>query len=210
MKLAVFGATGRIGIPLVQQALDSGHDVVAFVRTPSKMPIQHERLTLVQGDAMQAADVEKAIAGADVVLSALGHTKNTPSDMQTVATKHIIAAMHKHGVKRLISLTGAGLAAPQDKPKPINHVIKFALKTLAGKVLEDAENHAKLIRTADDIEWVIVRGPMLTEGPHTGNYRVGWVGVNTGARISRADVADFMLKQTQDDTYLHQAPMISD
>ncbi|MDQ6660716.1 MAG: NAD(P)H-binding protein, partial [Chloroflexota bacterium] len=69
MKLTIFGATGRTGLQLVQQALEAGHGVVALVRTPAKMPIQHERLTLMQGDAMNPADVEKAVQGADAVLS---------------------------------------------------------------------------------------------------------------------------------------------
>jgi len=209
MKLTIFGATGRTGIPLVQQALAAGHTVTAFVRTPEKLPITHDQLTVVQGDATVPAAVERAVAGADAVLSALGQTKGAPKDMQTVATRNIVAAMQQHGVRRLVSLTGAGVDAPQDQPKLINHLIKFALKTLSGDVLRDAENHAEVIRNSD-LDWVIVRGPMLTEGPYTGQYRVGWVGVNTSARIARADVADFMLKQVTDDTYLRQAPMISD
>lgn len=209
MKLVVFGASGRTGKPLVEQALNAGHEVVAFVRSPEKMTQQHENLTIVKGDAMNAADVDGAIAGADAVLSTLGHTKTTPDNMQTIATEHIVTAMKKQGVRRLISLTGAGLEAPQDKPQLINHIIKLALITFAGRILEDARRHAAVIQQSD-LDWVIVRGPMLTEGPYTGNYRVGWVGINTGPRISRADVADFMLKQLTDDTYLHQMPMISD
>ncbi len=208
MKLAIFGATGRTGLPLVEQALSAGYDVIALVRNPAKMPTTHERLQLVQGDATNPSDVEKVVAGADAVLSALGHTRNSPRDMQTVATRNIVAAMKKHGVRRLVSLTGAGVAAPQDQPRLFNHLIKFALKTFSGEVLHDAEHHAEVIRSTD-LDWVIVRGPMLTEGPHTGQYRIGWVGINTGARISRADVADFMLRQIRDNTYLRQAPMIS-
>lgn len=209
MKLAIFGATGRTGTPLVQQALAAGHEVIALVRTPSKLSIQHDKLTVIQGDAMNAVDIEKAVQGADAVLSVLGQSKDSPKDTQTVATKNIIAAMEKYGVKRLVSLTGAGVDAPEDRPKLSNHLIKFALKTLSGHVLQDGENHAALIRNSD-LDWVLVRGPMLNEGPHTGAYRVGWVGVNTGARISRADVADFILKQASDTTYLRKAPMISD
>jgi putative NADH-flavin reductase len=209
MKLAIFGASGRTGRPLVQQALDAGNTVTALVRTPATFPIQNERLIIVQGDATDPAAVEKVVQGADAVLSALGQTKNSPPDMQTVATKNIIAAMQKYGVSRFVSLTGAGVDAPDDQPKLINHVIKFALKAMSGKVLKDAENHAEVLRNSD-IDWTIVRGPMLNEGPHTGQYRVGWVGVNTGTRISRADVADFMLKQVRDTTYLRKAPMISD
>ena len=209
MKLAIFGATGRTGIPLVKQALAAGYDVTALVRTPEKMPIKDARLTLVQGDAMNATDVDKVVQGADAVLSALGQTKNSPLNMQTVSTRNIIAAMKKYGVKRLVSLTGAGVDAPQDKPKLPNHLIKFLLKVLSGKVLKDAEGHAEVIRNSD-LDWVIVRGPMLNEGPHTGKYRVGWVGINTGTRISREDVADFMLRQVTDTSHLQQAPMISD
>jgi putative NADH-flavin reductase len=209
MKLTIFGATGRTGIPLVQQALAAGHSVTALARTPEKLPITHDQLTVVQGDATDSTAVEHAVAGAEAVLSALGQTKGAPKDMQTVATRNIVAAMQQHGVRRLVSLTGAGVDAPQDQPKLINHLITFALKTLSGDVLRDAEGHAEVIRNSD-LDWVIVRGPMLTEGPYTGQYRVGWVGVNTSARIARADVADFMLKQVTDDTYLRQAPMISE
>jgi putative NADH-flavin reductase len=209
MKLAIFGATGRTGRPLVQQALEAGHEVVALVRTPAKLTLQNDRLTVIQGDTMNPNDVDKAVRGAEAVLSVLGQSKDSPHDLQTVATRNIIAAMEKYGIKRLVSLTGAGVDAPQDRPKLANHLIKFALKTLSGQVLKDGENHAHAIQNSK-LDWVIVRGPMLNEGPYTGKYRVGWVGVNTGARISRADLADFMLKQVTDNTYLHQMPMVSD
>jgi putative NADH-flavin reductase len=209
MKLAIFGATGRTGKPLVQRALEAGHEVVALVRTPAKLTLQNDKLTIIQGDAMNPNDVDKAVRGTEAVISVLGQSKESPHDMQTVATRNIIAAMEKYGIKRLVSLTGAGVDAPQDKPKLANHMIKFALKTLSGQVLKDGENHARAIQNSQ-LDWVIVRGPMLNEGPYTGKYRVGWVGVNTGARISRADLADFMLKQVTDNTYLRQLPMISD
>jgi len=209
MRLAIFGASGRTGIPLVQQALDAGSEVVALVRDPAKMPLQHDKLTLVRGDVMNPTDVENTVQGADAVISVLGQRKDSPADMQTVATRNILGAMQKYNVRRLVSLTGAGVDAPEDKPKLMNHLIKFALKTLSGKVFKDALQHADLIRKSD-VDWVIVRVPMLNEGPHTGKYRVGRVGVNTSARISRADVADFLLKQATDTTYLRQMPMISD
>jgi putative NADH-flavin reductase len=209
MKLAIFGASGRTGIPLVKQSLENGYEVVALVRNPSKLSIDHPKLTIITGDAMNAHDVERTIQGTDAVISALGHTKGTPDDMQTVATQHIITAMKKHRIKRFISLTGAGVSAPQDQPKLFNHLITFALKTFSGRVLKDAEQHAQLIAKSD-LDWTIVRGPMLTEGEHTGKYRVGWVGVNTSAKISRADLAEFMLKQVSDTRYSKQMPMVSE
>lgn len=209
MKLAIFGATGRSGKPVVEQALQAGHEVVALARTPSKLAIQNPKLTVIQGDAMNAADVDKVVQGSDAVISVIGQTKGSPRNTQTVAITNIIAAMNKYGVQRLVSLTGAGVDDPHDRPKFANHLIKLALKLLSGHVLQDAENHAEAIRKSN-LDWVIVRGPMLNEGPLTGNYRAGWVGVNTGSRISRADLADFILKQTTDTTYLRQAPVVSD
>lgn len=209
MKLAIFGASGRTGRPLVEQALAAGHSVTALLRDPAKLPVSNERLTIIQGDALDPQAVERTVAGADAVLSTLGQTKGAPKNMQTVATQNIVAAMQQHGVRRLVSLTGAGVRALQDKPKLIDHIIRFALQTLSGDVLRDAEAHADVLR-ASDLDWVLVRGPVLTDGPYTGKYRVGWVGVNTSPRIARADVADFMLKQTTDSNYVCQAPMVSD
>lgn len=209
MKLAIFGATGRSGIPLVQQALDAGHEVVALVRSPEKMPIMHERLTLVKGDATQAADVERVITGdVDAVLSVLGPVKGQPPEMLPQAVGHILTAMRRHDIKRLIYMTGAGVPAPQDRPNLMNHLIKFALKTMAADVLKQSEIAVDKVRSSDR-DWVVVRVPMLTDGPPTGQLRVGWVGVNTGSRLARADGAAFMLQQLGDDRYLRQAPAIS-
>ncbi len=211
MKLAIFGATGKTGVPLVKQALEAGHEVVAFGRTPAKLKEQqgeHERLTFVAGDATDQAAVKRAVAVADAVLSVLGQGKNSPKNMQTVATKNIVAAMKEHGVRRLVSLTGAGVSDPKDEPKLADKIIRFLLKRLSGEVLKDAENHAEVLK-GSGLDWVIVRGPMLTNGPYTGNYRVGYVGKGSGTRASRADVADFMVKQLKDDSYLRQAPMVS-
>lgn len=207
MKLTIFGASGRTGRVLVDQALAAGHAVTAFVRDPAKLPVKHDRLTAVQGDATDPAAVARAVAGADAVLCAIGHTKNSPADMQAVATRNIIAAMQKHNVKRLVSLTGAGVPAPQDEPKMFDHFMRFALATFSGKVLRDAVAHVKLIQ-ASSLEWIVVRGPMLTDGPHTGQYKVGWVGMKAKPQVARADVADFMLKQAADTTYLGKMPMI--
>jgi putative NADH-flavin reductase len=146
MKLAIFGATGRTGLPLVKQALEAGYEVVTLVRTPAKMPFEHDRLTLVQGDAMNPTDVEKVVQGTDAVISVLGHSKDSPRDLQAVATRNIVAAMQKYGVKRLVSLTGAGVEAPQDRPKLVNHLIKIALKLLSGDVLKDAEQHVEVMK----------------------------------------------------------------
>lgn len=209
MKLTVFGASGRTGRPLVEQALEAGHEVTAFVRDPAKLGMSHEKLRTVRGDAKDDPQkVAEAVAGADAVLSVLGQAKGSPKDLQTAGTRNIVAAMQEHGVRRLVSLTGAGVADPKDEPKLIDKAFGFLLRRLQPDVLEDGGRHAEVVQ-ASGLDWVIVRGPRLTEGEKKGEYRVGYVGKNSGVQISRADVADFMLRQTEDDTYLHQAPMVS-
>jgi putative NADH-flavin reductase len=208
MRLAIFGASGRTGRPLVEQALAAGHDVTALVRTPSSFPIKHERFHVVQGSVEDAAKVDEAVAGADAVLSVLGHSKTSNKDVLTVGTRNIINAMQKHGVKRLINLTGAGVRDPQDQPKLVDKVFGFALARLQPDLLRDSENQTKLIR-GSDLDWTIVRGPRLTEGPRTGKYRVGYVGKDSGTQASRADIADFMLTQVTDNTYLRKLPVVS-
>ncbi len=208
MKLTVFGASGRTGRPLVEQALAAGHEVTAFVRDPAKLGMDHERLTVVEGDVKDREKVQEAVAGADAVLGALGHTKSSAKNVQAAGTENIVAAMEESGVRRLVSLTGAGVGDPKDEPKLFDKAITTLLKLLQKDVLEDAENHARVIENSG-LDWVIVRGPMLTEGEKKGEYRVGYIGKNSGSKISRADVADFMLRQVEDDTYLGQKPMVS-
>lgn len=119
----VFGASGRTGRHLVRQALEEGHEVTAFVRDPARLGLDHARLRVVAGDVMDAARVEEAVADSEAVLSALGHTRTSAKDIQTVGTKNIVAAMHRHGVRRIVSLTGAGVRDPKDQPKLFDKAI---------------------------------------------------------------------------------------
>lgn len=206
--MVVFGASGRTGRHLVGQALEREHLVTAFVRDPSKLRMEHEGLKVVEGDVMDAARVEEAVIGGEAVLSVLGHTGTSTKDVQTGGTRNIVAAMKKYGVRRIVSLTGAGVRDPKDRPKLFDKGITFLLKTLQRDVLEDAERHARVIEESG-LDWVIVRAPMLTDGERRGEYRVGYVGKGSGSKVSRADVAGFMLDQLESDEFLRQAPMVS-
>lgn len=208
MRIVVFGATGKTGHHLIAQALSAGHEVRAFVRDALRLPVRHERLQIIEGDVLNTTSVEQAVSNTDVVLSVLGHTKMSTNDVQTVGTENIVGAMKKNGISRLISLTGAGVRDEKDSPKLVDRVFGLLLKLLQREVLQDAENHAEVIRRSG-LDWVIVRAPRLTDGPRAGEYRVGYVGEDSGTKISRADVADFMLRQLIDDEYLRQQPMIS-
>ncbi len=210
MRVIVFGASGKTGVHVVEQALAAGHDVTAFVRTPSKLTIQNPHLTVFQGDVMNAEQVDKAIAGQEAVISALGPSRPPTPDMMKTAAANITSAMQRHGVRRLISTTGAGVRDPRDQPKLSDKLIKTLLGLLSAEVLRDSENNVNVIRgQGKDIDWTIVRYPMLTDGPHTGKYRVGYIGKDSGSRISRADGADFIIKELTKGEYIHQAPIVS-
>ena len=209
MHITIFGASGRTGKLLVQAALDAGHSVTAFVRDPAKLTIQHPALRLVQGDTSDTAAVARAVTGAEAIMSGLGPVKGSPKDLLVTAQRHIVAAMQAAGVKRYVLLTGAGVRDPQDQPKLIDKVFGFLLKLTAADVLKDSEDSVRLVE-ATELDWIVVRGPRLTEGPKTGRYRVGYVGQNSGTQISRADLADFMLEQAVGPSqWIRKLPMIS-
>ena len=208
MKIVVFGASGGTGIEIVKQALAAGHLVTAFVRNPAKIEVAHPNLILFQGDVLDADAVEKAVAGQEAVISALGPTRPPVAGMMATAAKNILAAMKKHDIHRLVSTTGAGVRDAQDKPKLMDHLMKALLSLLAAEVLRDSAANVDILR-ASTTDWTIVRFPRLTDGPRSGKYRVGYVGKDSGSQLSRADGADFVLKELVERKYICKMPVVS-
>lgn len=211
--IAIFGATGRTGRPLVKKALDAGHSVRALVRNPQKLTLQHPNLTVIPGSSLDAAKVDETVNGSDGVISMLGPDKNSPPDLMTRSTQYIIDAMNRYGLNRLVSLTGAGVRdAQNDKPGFVDNAIVFVMKNLAGagarNALYDGINHADLIRRTN-LNWTIVRGPRLNDDPAKGSYQVGYVGTVPGINLTRADLADFILKEFEQGTYIRQMPLVT-
>ena len=203
MKLIVFGATGGSGRQLVEQALSLGHDVTAFARNPAALKTSHPKLKVMQGDALDAASVSQAVAGQDAVLFAIGINRRSTMTVCTESTRHIIAAMKEHKVRRFICLSAYGASETKDTA-----LYSKVLRALIGKRVEDKDRQEELLR-ASELDWVLVRPPLLTNGARRGRYRVGFdIPIKLFSSVSRADVAEFMLKQLTDDTYLHQAPTI--
>jgi len=207
--IALFGGTGKTGRLFLEQALEKGYHLKALVRTPAKVQIEHARLEIIQGDVLTAEDVERTIQGSDLVVSLFGHVKGSPKWLQTNGTKNIVQAMKDHQITRIISLSGGGLPYPEkDQPKLADHLIRGIMKIAVPKILNDAIQHHKVLEKSG-LQWTIVRGPRLTDGPKTDNYRVGWVGVNASTKISRADLADFIVKLVEDQQYDYEMPFVS-
>jgi putative NADH-flavin reductase len=207
MQLAVFGATGRTGRPLVAQALDRGHDVVAFARDPSDLAgLDHASLTVVEGDAYTGVGVADAVAGADAVVSVLGQTSAGPDDLLTVAGDHVLDAMNGAGVDRFVTLVGAGVREDDESVSLTGKAMGTLLKLLAKEVLEDAEAHVEHVR-ASDVDWTVVRAPRLVDGDGAGDYRAGDIALGFGS-VARADVARFILDLLEDDAYVGEMPKV--
>jgi putative NADH-flavin reductase len=208
LKITLFGATGGTGKYLVEAALARGYYVTAFARNPAKLGLQSERLFTVEGDIQDPQKVFEALAGADVVISVLGPTSNQPTFEVSRGMANILVAMQAYGVRRLVVSSGAGVSDPNDAPGLVDHLIGVLLKLTSRHVLEDMRRTVDLVR-ASDRDWTVVRVPMLTNDPKTGKVKVGYLGKGIGTRISRSDMADFMLQQATDKTYVCQAPAIS-
>lgn len=201
MKIIVFGATGGVGRHVVNQALQAGYEVTAFVRDLTKLQIENDHLHVVRGDATNAEEVSAAIAGHDAVVSCLGSNKMVAKSTQLEEmTQHIVASMEAHHVKRIVYTASAG----------INNELpgvggKMVMKMLQN-VLTDHRHAVDLIQAHKDLQYTIVRPLGLTNDDYTGAYREAKEGVPENARnIPRADVAHFILKALGDDTYIGES-----
>jgi putative NADH-flavin reductase len=202
MKLLVFGATGGTGQALVSQGLEQGHPVTAFVRNPAALA-PRAGLTVVQGDVSDSVAVRAAVKGHDAVLSGLGNRGGQYGILPDGA-KNIVVAMEQEGVLRLLYTSSFGVG---DSLQQMGWFARklvaegFLKKTLAEKELEE-----RAIMQSG-LAWTIARPGSLEDGPRTGVYRcIVDPKVKVGRpRISRADVADFMLKNLTSDQFVRQA-----
>ena len=208
MNILIVGATRGIGRQLLEQALASGHSVTALVRDPQRLATQHERLRIVKGDILDADSVSRAMGGQNAVCCSIG--VKVPWIIITVfseGTKNLLWAMQQNGVKRLICVTGIGAGNSRGHGGFFYDCIFYPL--IAWPIYADKNRQESLIR-ASDLEWTIVRPGFLTNGPMTKSYRAltNLTGVTAG-RISRADVAHFMLMELQSNQYMKQTPLVT-
>lgn len=208
LHLLVFGATGGTGRHLLTQALAQGHLVTAFVRTPAKLGITHPQLRVVAGDVLTYADVRAAMPGQEAVLCALGTPSSQKDTLRSAGTRHILQAMQEYDVQRLICLTTLGIG---DSKAALPFLYKYLLvPLLLRQAFADSETQEHYIRQSS-VAWTIARPGELTNGPRTGTYQHGFAATAKGLRIkiARADVADFMLRQLDEPTYVRQAVSLS-
>ena len=209
-SVLIIGASRGIGLETVKAALEAGHSVRALARSARRIPIDHPKLTKMAGDALEMATVKRALSGVDVVVQSLGVSAGPEIIFEPTqfskATRVLVTAMEQAQVKRLICVTGFGAGDSRDRGGFLYNV---ALHLLLARVYDDKDVQEWIIRRSK-LDWVIVRPVILTNGPKTNAYCAlvdprDW----TCGFISRADVADFLVKQIDDDAFLYKAPVLT-
>lgn len=203
MKIIIFGSTGRTGRLIVKEALMKGHEVTAFARVPEVMKQVHPLLKKTKGDVLIPKTIEDAIAGHDVVIEALGTPKNEYTRLFSRGTEYIIDAMNKSGIRKLICLSSAGIMGNDVGFYFRKIIIPFSLK----HIFEDKKLQLTVLEKSN-VDWILVRAASLADIPWTGNIKVT-MDKPASNKISRADVADFIISQISSDQYIRKMPVIS-
>jgi putative NADH-flavin reductase len=208
MNILIVGATRGIGRQLLEQALTSGHTVTALVRNLQRLATQHKRLRIIKGDILDSNSVALAMAGQEAVCCTIGVKAPWPRvTVFSEGTKNLLQAMKLTGVKRLICVTGIGAGDSRGHGGFLYDCVFYPF--MLRPIYADKDRQESLIK-ASEVDWTIVRPGFLTNGPLTKNYKLltNMTGVTAG-RISRADVAHFMLKEIESKQYLRQTPLVT-
>ena len=198
MKFIVFGATGKTGKHVWRNALEQGHEVTAFARSPGKIE-PSPGLHVVQGDVGDSGAVAGAVADHDAAIVALGSNGLRDRTTLTNGTRTIVDGMTRHAVDRLVVLSAAGVGQSWGQ---VSLLARVMFTTLLRNILADHTAQEALV-TASSLDWTIVRAAILNDEPASGSV----VATNTGKidRIGRADLADFLVTETRDRAYSRQA-----
>jgi putative NADH-flavin reductase len=206
MKVLVLGATGEVGQHIVKQLLNRGHSVTALIRNPEKLKSVPTHMTVVRGDVLDWASLSAAVDGQDAVIYAVGTNSNGPTTLFSDSTRILLDLMQHSGVKRLVCITGIGAGETKGHGGFFYDHIIYPL--FAKNRYQDKDRQEKMIRNSG-LDWVIVRPAPFHEGGHNGPIQaVTNVEGVTLRRISRQEVAQFVVDQLTDDLFLRQTPFI--
>jgi putative NADH-flavin reductase len=210
MKVTIFGATGALGLECTRQCLEAGHEVVVLARTPSKLPAElRDRVTVVEGNGLDADAVERALAnGTEAILFAIGIDKRSPEDLCTGVTRHILAAMPRLGVRRFVWCGGGANLVGDDVITFGAKFVEWFAATFMGLRHRDKVNQLALLESLKDVAWLGVRPLQMRPGPRRGKYRLGYDAFSGLSKITFADCAHAMVGMLDDDTWLHEAPIV--
>lgn len=206
MRMTVFGATGAIGRRVVERALATGHEVHALVRDPAKA--LEPGVSITVGDLTDVQAVARAVEGSDAVIWAVGASQNRPDqvDLFESGARNLVAAMNRHGVRRLVALSGAGITVDGERKPLMGKVLSAAVGLIVRHVVESKRREYLVFRDSG-LDWTLVRPPRVVKGEPTGRSVSG--PTLAGRQVTEGDLADFMVGQLADRSYLRAAPYVS-
>jgi putative NADH-flavin reductase len=206
MKVLVLGATGSVGQHILRLGIERGHELTALVRNAEKLKSWERRVRVVKGDALDKDSVEQAVRGQEAAIYAIGIKTIGRTTLFSESTRILIDAMERNRVKRLACITGVGAGETKGHGGFLYDRILFPLVTK--RVYADKEVQETLIQKSS-LDWVIVRPAMFREGTPSGKLEaVTDVRGVTLTRVSRVEVAAFVLDQLTDGRYLRKAVFI--
>ena len=205
MRVAVLGATGAIGRLVVAELVRRGHEVVALTRSEAASSLEGVRW--VSGDARDPQAVRALVAGADVVVSALGPRRGDQTLHREVAPL-LVAAMRSAGVRRFVGVSGAGIDVPGDRKSRRDRVISALIQRFGGQAVRDKAVERQ-VWAGSGLDWTLVRPPRLVDGPATGRVEHSAHRSPRRTSIPRADLAVFLADLVARRDYLQQAPLVA-
>lgn len=202
MKLTIFGATGRTGQLLVQQALEAGHDLTVYVRNPGAINFQNNHLTVVQGELHDKVKLREAITGSDACISVLGGNSLTGHATAICeGIENIVEIMQKQGVERFIYLSSIGAGESKYLMSPVARFLIVGL-LLRIPLIDHSRNQEVIAQS--QLKWTILQPGGLTDNVLTGVYRSGSesIQIKGNPNISRANVAHFILAEVKQNKFI--------
>ena len=205
MQILVLGAAGGVGRRVVDLAAEQGHGVRAGARTPPGGPPGVEPLVV---DVRDAEAVRRAVDGVDAVLWCVGVTRGSGGDVGRVGLPHVVAAAEASGVRRVVTVSGAGVTLPGDRKGPGARLVSALTRRFAGDLVADKQGEHDAL-AASSLLWTEVRPPRLVNASPTGRWQLVEEAPGLAARpVSRADVAAAMLGLATSDEWLRRSPFL--
>ncbi|MED0982238.1 SDR family oxidoreductase [Bacillus paramycoides] len=202
-KIAILGANGKF---LINQALEKGYQVRILTRNSKNMRITNENIETISGDARDFSVIQELLQGCKAVINAVGQPKNESYIFSTV-TKHILKVMKEFEMKRYILISGGSLNVKGDKKRILNKIGANLFQLFLPKMMQDKYKELQIIQRSD-VDWTIVRLPFVIEGNGIGNIKESLVDM-PGIKIKNGDIAPFVIKQINSETYVGKCPLIS-
>ncbi len=210
MRITILGATGALGQECTLQALAAGHEVTVLARTPAKLAdAVRERVHVVEGDALVSGDVDRALPeGTQAVLFAIGVDKRSPENLCADVTRSVFDAMRRKKIGRFVWCGGGSNMLPKDVVTLGSRFVTWFASTFMGLRHRDKVRQLDYLGHNKDIVWIGLRPLQMNPGPRREIYRLGYDAFSGLSKITFADCAHAMLVMLEDDTWIHEAPII--